>query len=159
MGFVLTPNTFSMIIERYGENGLVDKAVEVFNRMKNFNCEQTIGDYNSLLFAFCEVKNFQGVYALIRRLIKKGGVPDKWTYSILVNGWCSAGKLKEAQDFLEKMSRKGFNPSTRGRDLLIEGSLSAGYLEAAKGLYGMDNMSKLDPRICSTLFKNTARHS
>ncbi|KAI3926202.1 hypothetical protein MKW98_028338 [Papaver atlanticum] len=132
--FCLTPETFSMIIESYGRHGLTDRAVEVFNRMKDFNCEQTTQVYNSLLFALCEVKNFQGAYALIRRLIRKGGVPDKKTYSILVNGWCSSGKLKEAQQFLEEMSRKGFNPPVRGRDLLIDGLLNAGYLESAKGL-------------------------
>ncbi|KAL5715682.1 hypothetical protein ACHQM5_017469 [Ranunculus cassubicifolius] len=132
--FHLTPETFSVIIESYGRHGLVDRAVEVFNRMKGFNCQQTTDVYNSLLFALCQVKNFQAAYALIRRMIRKGGVPDKRTYSILVNGWCSSGKLKEAQDFLEEMSRKGFNPPVRGRDLLIEGLLNAGYLESAKGL-------------------------
>ncbi|KAE8678994.1 hypothetical protein F3Y22_tig00111402pilonHSYRG00615 [Hibiscus syriacus] len=75
---------------------------------------------------------FHGAYALIRRMIRKGEVPDKRTYAILVNGWCSAGKMKEAQDFLEDMSKKGLNPPVRGRDLLIEGLLNAGYLESAK---------------------------
>ncbi|KAF8402178.1 hypothetical protein HHK36_013130 [Tetracentron sinense] len=132
--FVLTPETFSLIIESYGMQGLVDRAVEVFNRMKNFKCPHTTEVYNSLLFSLCEVKNFQGAYALIRRMIRKGGVPDKRTFSILVNGWCSAGKLREAQEFLEEMSRKGFNPPVRGRDLLIDGLLDAGYLESAKEL-------------------------
>ncbi|KAJ4956178.1 hypothetical protein NE237_012961 [Protea cynaroides] len=130
----LTPDTFSLIIESYGKHGLIDQSVEVFNRMKNFNCPQTTEVYNSLLYALCEVKNFEGAYALIRRMVRTGGVPDKRTYAILVNGWCSAGKLKEAQEFLEEMSRKGFNPPVRGRDLLIEGLLNAGYLESAKGL-------------------------
>ncbi|XP_077251077.1 pentatricopeptide repeat (PPR) superfamily protein [Tasmannia lanceolata] len=134
LGFPLTPETFSLIIESYGKSGIVDRAVEVFNRMKYFDCLQTTLVYNSLLFALCEVKNFQGAYALIRRMIRKGAVPDKQTYAILVNGWCSSGKLKEAQEFLEEMSRKGFNPPVRGRDLLIEGLLNAGYLESAKGL-------------------------
>ncbi|KAK9117416.1 hypothetical protein Sjap_016363 [Stephania japonica] len=133
-GFTITPETFSLVIESYGQHGLVDRAVEVFNLMKNFNCAQTTEVYNSLLSALCEVKNFQGAYALIRRMVRKGGTPDKRTFAILVNGWCSAGKLKEAQDFLEEMSRKGFNPPVRGRDLLIEGLLNAGYLESAKGL-------------------------
>ncbi|KAF9600347.1 hypothetical protein IFM89_008518 [Coptis chinensis] len=68
------------------------------------------------------------------RLIRKGGIPDKRTYLILVSRWCLAGSLKEAHVFLEEMSRKGFNPPVRGRDILIDGLLSAGYLEATKGL-------------------------
>ncbi|KAF2287476.1 hypothetical protein GH714_000810 [Hevea brasiliensis] len=51
---------------------------------------------------------------------------------VLVNGWCSSGKLREAQQFLEEMINKGFNPSVRRRDLMIEGLLNAGYLESAK---------------------------
>ncbi|KAE8677019.1 Pentatricopeptide repeat-containing protein [Hibiscus syriacus] len=128
----LSCDTLSFIIEEYGRNGLADQAVEVFNRSTNLGCKQTVSVYNSLLFALCEVKMFHGAYALIRRMIRKGEVPDKRTYAILVNGWCSAGKMKEAQDFLEDMSKKGFNPPVRGRDLLIEGLLNAGYLESAK---------------------------
>lgn len=130
----ISPSVVSFIIEHYGKHGLIDQAVELFNRLKNFNCPQTTEVYNSLLFALCEVKNFQGAYALIRRMLRKGVVPDKKTYSTLINGWCSAGKMREAQNFLEEMSQKGFNPPVRGRDLLIDGLLNAGYLESAKGL-------------------------
>ncbi|KAF2287501.1 hypothetical protein GH714_000959 [Hevea brasiliensis] len=66
------------------------------------------------------------------RIIRKGLVPDKRTYMVLVNGWCSSGKLREAQQFLEEMINKGFNPSVRRRDLVIEGLLNAGYLESVK---------------------------
>lgn len=128
----ISPDLISFIIEHYGKHGLIDQAVELFNKSKTFSCPQNTQIYNSLLFALCEVKNFQGAYALIRRMIRKGVVPDKKTYSILVNGWCSAGKMKEAQEFLSEMSRKGFNPPVRGRDLLVDGLLNAGYLEAAK---------------------------
>lgn len=130
----ISPSVISFIIEHYGKHGLINQAVELFNRLKTFNCPQTTEIYNSLLFALCEVKNFQGAYALIRRMLRKGGVPDKRTFSVLVNGWCSAGKMREAQAFLEEMSQKGFNPPVRGRDLLIDGLLNAGYLESAKGL-------------------------
>ncbi|XP_051114995.1 pentatricopeptide repeat-containing protein At5g18390, mitochondrial [Andrographis paniculata] len=130
----ITPSVVSFIIEQYGKHGLIDQAVDLFNGLKNFDCPQTTEVYNSLLFALCEVKNFQGAYALIRRMIRKSNVPDKRTYSILVNAWCSAGKMREAQEFLEEMSKKGFNPPVRGRDLLIDGLLNAGYLESAKGL-------------------------
>ncbi|KAA8549021.1 hypothetical protein F0562_000705 [Nyssa sinensis] len=130
----VSPSIVCFIIEHYGKYGLIDQAVELFNKAKNFNCPQTTEIYNSLLLALCEVKNFHGAYALIRRMVRGGGVPDKRTYSILVNGWCSAGKMREAQKFLEEMSRKGFNPPVRGRDLLIDGLLNAGYLESAKEL-------------------------
>lgn len=128
----LSCDTLSFIIEEYGKKGLIDQAVEVFNKTTSLGCKQTVSVYNSMLFALCEVKMFHGAYALIRRMIRKGEVPDKRTYAILVNGWCSAGKMKEAQDFLEEMSKKGFNPPVRGRDLLIEGLLNAGYLEEAR---------------------------
>ncbi|XP_021734765.1 pentatricopeptide repeat-containing protein At5g18390, mitochondrial-like [Chenopodium quinoa] len=123
------------IIREYGSKGFIDEAVRVFNSCpKVFKCEQTVGVYNSLLFALCEGKNFYGAYALIRRMIRKGASPNKETYSVLVNAWCKAGKLREAQEFLEEMSKKGFNPPVRGRDLLIDGLLNAGHIENAKGL-------------------------
>ncbi|KMT13865.1 hypothetical protein BVRB_4g077070 [Beta vulgaris subsp. vulgaris] len=124
-----------IIIREYGSKGFIDEAVRVFNSCtKVFKCEQTVGVYNSLLFALCEGKNFYGAYSLIRRMIRKGTSPNKETYSVLVNAWCKAGKLTEAKEFLEEMSRKGFNPPVRGRDLLIDGLLNAGYIENAKGL-------------------------
>ncbi|KAJ4822541.1 hypothetical protein Tsubulata_022391 [Turnera subulata] len=104
--FSLSPETVCFIIEEYGKHGLIDHSVELFH----------------------------GAYALVRRMIRKGLVPDKKTYSVLVNAWCSSGKLKEAREFLEEMSRKGFNPPVRGRDLLVEGLLNAGYFESAKDM-------------------------
>lgn len=134
---IISSETLCFIIEEYGKQGLVDQAVEVFNRVpKIFNCPQTVEVYNSLLFALCEVKLFHGAYALVRRMIRKEVVPDKRTYSILVNAWCSEGKMREAQNFLSEMSKKGFNPPVRGRDLLIEGLLNAGYIESAKEMVG-----------------------
>ncbi|KAG6393987.1 hypothetical protein SASPL_144563 [Salvia splendens] len=132
--FAISPSVVSFIIEQYGKHGLIDQAVGLFNGLKNFNCPQTTEVYNSLLFALCEVKNFQGAYALIRRMVRKGTVPDKRTYSVLVNAWCLAGKMREAQEFLKEMSKKGFNPPVRGRDLLVDGLLNSGYLESALGL-------------------------
>lgn len=131
-----SPETISFLIEQYGKHGLIDHAVEIFNKSKtpSLNCPQTLEIHNSLLFALCEVKLFHAAYALIRRMIRKGQVPNKSTYAILVNAWCAAGKMREAQEFLEEMSRKGFNPPVRGRDLLIEGLLNAGYLESAKDM-------------------------
>ncbi|PON45993.1 Tetratricopeptide-like helical domain containing protein [Parasponia andersonii] len=132
-GLIVSSDTLCFIIEEYGKQGLVDRAVEVFNRVpKIFRCSQTVELYNSLLFSLCEVKLFHGAYALVRRMIRKGLVPDKRSYAILVNAWCSAGKMREAQLFLEEMSKKGFNPPVRGRDLLVEGLLNAGYIESAK---------------------------
>ncbi|KAL6562183.1 hypothetical protein OROGR_003190 [Orobanche gracilis] len=54
-------------------------------------------------------------------MIRKGSAPDKRTYLVLVNAWCSAGRMIEAQEFLEEMSQKGYNPPVRGRGLLIDG--------------------------------------
>ncbi|KAL1127693.1 hypothetical protein V6Z11_A13G195100 [Gossypium hirsutum] len=105
----LSCDTLSFIIEEYGKNGLIDQAMEVFNKSTNLCCKQTVSVYNSLLFALCKVKMFYGAYALIRRMIRKGEVPDKRTYTVLVNGWCFSRKMKEAQAFLEDMSKKGFN--------------------------------------------------
>ncbi|KAK7852392.1 pentatricopeptide repeat-containing protein [Quercus suber] len=120
--FSLSPETVSFLIEQYGKHGLIDQAVEIFNKThKTLNCPQTIEIHNSLLFSLCEAKLFHGAYALIRRMVRKNLAPNKRTYAVLVNAWCSAGKLREAQDFLEEMSRKGLNPPVRGRDLLMEG--------------------------------------
>ncbi|KAF2287478.1 hypothetical protein GH714_000836 [Hevea brasiliensis] len=117
--------------------GNMDTSIrpEIFSRCSSFNGEQCVDVYNALLFALCEVRMFHGAYALIRRIIRKGLVPDKRTYMVLVNGWCSSGKLREAQQFLEEMINKGFNPSVRRRDLVIEGLLNAGIDEAFRLLY------------------------
>ncbi|KAK9201164.1 hypothetical protein WN944_016365 [Citrus x changshan-huyou] len=54
-------------------------------------------------------------------MIRKGFVPDKRTHTILVNAWCSSGKVREAQEFLQELSDKGFNPPVRGRDCWFKG--------------------------------------
>nr|POE98760.1 pentatricopeptide repeat-containing protein, mitochondrial [Quercus suber] len=67
-------------------------------------------------------------------MVRKNLTPNKRTYAVLVNAWCSIGRLREVQDFLKEMSRKGLNPPVRDRDLLMEGLLNAGHLEAAKDM-------------------------
>lgn len=109
-GYLLSGKTFATIIESYGKSRLVNRAVEVFNRMKNFNCPQTTQVYNALLRALCEARNFRGSYALIRRMVRKGCKLDTDSYIILVNAWCGEGKFSEAQDFLEEMSKTGQLP-------------------------------------------------
>jgi pentatricopeptide repeat protein len=130
----LSPETVSFLIEQYDKHGLVDQAVEIFNKSnKTLNCPQTLDIHNSLLFSLCQAKLFHGgAYPLIRRMLQENLVPNKRTYAVLVDAWCSSGKLREAQEFLAEMSGKGLNPPVRGRDLLIEGLLKAGYLEAVK---------------------------
>ncbi|KHN39221.1 Pentatricopeptide repeat-containing protein, mitochondrial, partial [Glycine soja] len=79
---------------------------------------QTLPLYNALLsLSTTTNKLLHGAYALVRR---KGLCPDKTTYALLVNAWCSNGKLREAKLFLREMSDKCFNPPVRGRDLLVE---------------------------------------
>ncbi|KAL9431537.1 hypothetical protein AB3S75_026682 [Citrus x aurantiifolia] len=89
------PQTLFLIIEEFGKHGLIDNAVEVFNKCTAFNCQQ--------------------------RMIRKGFVPDKRTHTILVNAWCSSGKMREAQEFLQELSDKGFNPPVRVRDCWFKG--------------------------------------
>ncbi|GAY63696.1 hypothetical protein CUMW_227730 [Citrus unshiu] len=88
------PQTLSLIIEEFGKHGLIDNAVEVFNKCTAFNCQQ--------------------------RMIRKGFVPDKRTHTILVNAWCSSGKMREAQEFLQELSDKGFNPPVRMVNKMIK---------------------------------------
>ncbi|CAI0433640.1 unnamed protein product [Linum tenue] len=145
--FCVSAETVCFIIEEYGKGGLADQAVEVFNKCDSLNCDQGVEVYNSLLVALCEVKMFHAAYALIRRMVRKGLVPNKRTYAVLVNGWCSSGKFKEAQEFLDEMSQKGFNPPVRGRDLLIEGLLNAGYLETAKDMVKKMNEESFVPDV------------
>ncbi|KAH7684871.1 Tetratricopeptide-like helical domain-containing protein [Dioscorea alata] len=132
LGLPFSPSLFSSIILSYADHGLADLAVDVFNRTRHFNCPQTTAVYNALLTALCNVRNFHGAYALIRRMARKQVAPDRDTFSILVRAWCTAGKLREAQEFLEEMSQRGFSPPVRGRDLLVDGLINAGYLESAK---------------------------
>lgn len=170
----LSPETFSTIIESYGKARHVNRAVEVFNRMKkDFNCEQTTAVYNALLRALCEARNFEGGYALIRRMIRKGSNPDRETYTILVNAWCREGKVAEAQEFLDEMSRLGHNPTVRGREILINGLLATGNLERARELLRQMTVEGFVPNletfnslleasagemdVCSELFRVSAK--
>ncbi|KAL2343794.1 hypothetical protein Fmac_005079 [Flemingia macrophylla] len=130
----LSPSALASVIEAYGHHRHVDHAVKVFNRASLFHCPQSLPLYNALLSALCHNALFHAAYALVRRMLRKGIAPDKATYSILVNAWCSCGKLREAKLFLAEMSHNGFNPPARSRDLLVEGLLNAGYVESAKGM-------------------------
>ncbi|KAK1318262.1 Pentatricopeptide repeat-containing protein [Acorus calamus] len=120
----LSLDTLSFAIHSFGAES-VDRAVEIFNRLPKLGCPQTAAAYNSLLSVLCAVHNFHDAHALVRRMR---------TFSVLVSGWCKAGRLSDAMGFLEEMGQMGFKPPVRGRDLLIDGLIGAGCLESAREL-------------------------
>ncbi|TYI18675.1 hypothetical protein ES332_A07G109000v1 [Gossypium tomentosum] len=136
----LSFDTLYFIIEEYGKNGLIDQAVEVFNKSIYLGCKQTVSVYNSLLFALCEVKIFHKAYTLIRRMIRKGEVPDKRTYTVLVNGWCYSGKMKEATDevfrLLNNSIEQGYKPFPSFYAHIIKGLCKKGQFDDAFSFFG-----------------------
>ncbi|KAK8712207.1 hypothetical protein V6N13_147454 [Hibiscus sabdariffa] len=68
-------------------------------------------------------------------MLASGQVPDPFTYSILLNGFCKSGKLNEAVKVFQAMRNSGLELNIIFYNILIDGAYKSGHIDVAKELF------------------------
>ncbi|RWR80992.1 pentatricopeptide repeat-containing-like protein isoform X1 [Cinnamomum micranthum f. kanehirae] len=82
----------------------LEEVVEQFFQIDIFTC-------NILLRELTMEGRMDYACDLFHRICKKGYRPNRWTYDIIVHGFCKHGRRKEAERWMEAMYRNGFYPT------------------------------------------------
>ncbi|KAL2899988.1 hypothetical protein RDABS01_025070 [Bienertia sinuspersici] len=102
---------FVDLIRVYGENGMINEAIDLFFRMPKFRCVPTVLSLNSLLFVLCRNRE---CLRIIPQLILKSSVMnirmEESSYSILINALCRIGRIDFAIKLLNCMIFDEFDP-------------------------------------------------
>ncbi|KAJ0099990.1 hypothetical protein Patl1_20489 [Pistacia atlantica] len=102
---------FSVLISGYAEVGNCEKALEIFGKMKEFDCEPDVYTYNKILHIVSRQQVVLLTLAVYNQMLKLNCTPTKATFSILIDGLCKSGKTQDALKLFDEMMQRGISPN------------------------------------------------
>ncbi|MFS7928010.1 putative tetratricopeptide-like helical domain superfamily [Helianthus anomalus] len=82
-------------------------------------------------------------------LTSKGLVPDVFTYSSLLNGYCKSLKIEEAMHLFHEITRKGLKPDIVSYSAMLQGLFRVGRCGAARKFFDEMQAQGLIPDECT----------
>ncbi|XP_065874742.1 pentatricopeptide repeat-containing protein At1g77405-like [Euphorbia lathyris] len=145
---LVTTNSVTCLIKVLGEEGLVNQALALFYRMKQYHCKPDVYAYNTIIYALCRVGNFKKARFLLEQMELPGFrcPPDTYTYTIFISSYCKYSqqtgcrkairkRLWEANHLFRIMLFKGFVPDVVTYNCLIDGCCKTNRIERALELF------------------------
>ncbi|KAM1306254.1 hypothetical protein ACFX2H_008666 [Malus domestica] len=146
-GFLITPDTWTIMIMQYGRTGMTEIALRIFGEMKSSNCHPTLSTYKYLVISLCGRKGrkVDEAIRIFKEMIRASHVPDKELVETYIGCLCEVGKLSDARRCIDSLPKVGFSIPL-SYSLYIRALCRAGRLQEASAL--MDDVgedrSKLD---------------
>ncbi|KAB2636965.1 pentatricopeptide repeat-containing protein [Pyrus ussuriensis x Pyrus communis] len=150
-GFPIGSDAFAVLINGYDKLDRVEKAVETFARMRDFNCKPNVSTYNSILHVLVRKEVFLLALAVYNQMLKSNNRPTRNTYGILIDGFCKTmqtqdalqmfdemtqrGRIGDAYALLRSFERDGYVLGLNGYTCLIQGLFKARRFDEAHGWY------------------------
>uniref|UniRef100_A0A0E0Q126 Pentacotripeptide-repeat region of PRORP domain-containing protein n=1 Tax=Oryza rufipogon TaxID=4529 RepID=A0A0E0Q126_ORYRU len=92
----------------YANNGLHSKATELFDSIKQSRLNPTLIIYNSLMDMYAKSNESWEAENILKQLESSQVKPDVASYNtVVVNGFCLRGLIKDAQRILSEMIADG----------------------------------------------------
>ncbi|GJU23924.1 pentatricopeptide repeat-containing protein [Tanacetum coccineum] len=137
-GFRVPSDAFAVFIGGYVEVKEVERAVEAFGRMKEFDCEPNLFTYNLVLSVLVGKGMVLLALAVYNLMLKLNCHLNCSTYSILIDGLCKSGKVADALVLFDEMTDRGILPSKITYTVVLTGLCNAKRIDDAYRLF--DNM-------------------
>lgn len=126
---------FVALIDSYGEKGIVQESVKIFQQMKELGVERTGKSYD----AFFKVILRRGRYMMAKRyynkMLEEGIAPTKHTFNVLLWGFFLCQKTETANRFYEDMKSRGIMPDVVTYNTMINGYHRVKKIEEAEKLF------------------------
>ncbi|GAY38183.1 hypothetical protein CUMW_034760 [Citrus unshiu] len=126
---------FISLIQHYGKAHLVDKAIEVFNRMTSFDCVRTLQSFNSLLDILVDNDRVDDAKRMFDDAYKMGFRPNLISFNVMIKGRLKKGEWEEASRLFDEMLEREVPPTVVTYNSLIGFLCRKGEMEKAKGLF------------------------
>ncbi|XP_020524373.1 pentatricopeptide repeat-containing protein At2g37230 isoform X2 [Amborella trichopoda] len=156
---------FNMLINSYGNAGIVQESVKIFNKMKELGIDPTVRSYNNFFsvilkrgrtFMAKRVGDMENALKSFNELNEKGMAPDEITYTHLIKGFVGAGRIEEALDFFREMGGLKLKSNALIYQALVLGLYENGKMDDAQTLLKemmKRNFRPSDPSIFLTVMK------
>ncbi|XP_061349838.1 pentatricopeptide repeat-containing protein At5g64320, mitochondrial-like [Gastrolobium bilobum] len=151
LGFEVEVRMMGTLVRRlckrsWKERGLLQDAVEVFEKMKE---RDSVVDHRTLevmVQALCVGKKFEEALANLNYMVRLGYSPEPITFAEVIQGLCATGRVDEAVSTLLLLSANGGIPNRIYYDVLIKELNAQGRLSCASKMFGAALKQGLLPR-------------
>ncbi|PKA51820.1 Putative pentatricopeptide repeat-containing protein [Apostasia shenzhenica] len=128
----ITPNTWTIMISRYGKAGLTEIALKTFKEMKAEGYQPNGSTFKYLIVFLCRKKGqkIDESIKIFQEMLHSGYLPDKEMADIYLSSLCESGKIKAARTAVKSLCKRGFQ-SQLGFSLLTKSLCRAGRVEDA----------------------------
>lgn len=124
-GNAKTNKTYGALLNCYCKQGMLEKATEVFEKMKELNFASSALSYNNMMFLYLKLGQPEKIPLLAREMEEKNIAADLYTYNQLIDGYASVKDFDAMEKVVEKMETDGVKP-----DWFMYGNLATKYVNA-----------------------------
>nr|CAD1833594.1 unnamed protein product [Ananas comosus var. bracteatus] len=104
-GLCPTAVTLNILLDCLCRGSEAWEAKYLLERSRELEWNADVANYNTVMSRLCSGGRVLAVLKLFTDMLKKGIAPNSWTFSIVVNSLCRAGKLRKARCIFDS---KGF---------------------------------------------------
>lgn len=100
-----TSETYTALLHSYAGQKLIEKAEELYERIKGSNLSLTAITYNELMTLYISVGQLEKVPLIVQEMKLQNVAPDLFTYNLWVSSCAAALKIDEVRKVLDEMSK------------------------------------------------------
>ncbi|XP_027107962.1 pentatricopeptide repeat-containing protein At4g01990, mitochondrial-like [Coffea arabica] len=134
-GSAKTNKTYGALLNCYCKEKMLDKAVQLFAKMKELNFTSTL-NYNNVMSLYLSSNQPEQVPLLVQELEQNKLKADKYTCNLLINSYASSNDINAAEKVLEKMKKDKVKYDWFTYGNLATIYVNAGLLPKAKEMIG-----------------------
>ncbi|KAL6557984.1 hypothetical protein OROMI_018334 [Orobanche minor] len=145
-----TSKTYGALLCCYCKQRVLDKAIELFEKMKILNCTTTLS-YNNMLLLYYRTENHENIFSLVQEMEKNNTPLDLYTYNLLINSYAALRNFDDIEGVLEKMESNNVEG-----DMFTYGNLATIYLNSGlheKANAFLEMMEKVESRPVKSVFE------
>ncbi|XP_051135178.1 pentatricopeptide repeat-containing protein At1g61870, mitochondrial-like [Andrographis paniculata] len=143
-----TERIVSHFIVLYGQCGLVDDAIKLFDEMPALGIKHSVKALNKLLFACILAGDYGSMKRIFSEFPRKYGLdPDLETYNTLLKGFSESGSANSSHSILAEMDRKGVKPNATTLSIVISGFYKEEKFGDAEKMMGLMKKHGVKPGI------------
>ncbi|CAA7026131.1 unnamed protein product [Microthlaspi erraticum] len=143
---------FNSLIRSFGNAGLFQESVKLFEAMKKMGVSPSVVTFNSLLSILLKRGKTGMAHDLFDEMRRTYGVtPDSYTFNILIGGFCKNSRVDEAFRIFKDMEAYHCSPDLVTYNTIMDGLCRAGKVKIAHNVMNgmMKKASDVHPNIVS----------
>ncbi|XP_010544362.1 PREDICTED: pentatricopeptide repeat-containing protein At1g02060, chloroplastic [Tarenaya hassleriana] len=123
---------FNSLIRSYGNAGLFQASIKLFETMKEMGVSPSVVTFNSLFSILLKRGKTGMVHNMFDEMLHTYGVtPDSYTYNILIRGFCKDSMVHEGFRLFKEMEQSKCHPNVVTYNTIVDGLCRAGKVKIA----------------------------